>query len=131
MLVLACPCSIVIAAPIPCVTGIATAARKGVIIKGSSVIEDTGKVNAVAVDKTGTLTKGHFEVIDIEDSQQSAVGGARTTTTTPSPGSSGGGEVFEIEDSQESAVGGARTTTTTPLPGSRGSGEVFEIEDSH
>lgn len=67
MLVLACPCSIVIAAPIPCVIGIANAARKGVIVKGSSVIEAAGEVDTVAVDKTGTLTKGHFELIDMEE----------------------------------------------------------------
>eukprot|EP01034_Spumella_vulgaris_P034650 gene34650-42739_t len=62
LLVLACPCAIVIAAPIPSVCAIASAAKHGVLIRGSSVIERMGRVNAVALDKTGTLTKGFFKV---------------------------------------------------------------------
>ena len=62
LLVLACPCAIVIAAPIPSVCTIAIAARHGVLIKGSTVVENLGLVNILAVDKTGTLTKGFFSV---------------------------------------------------------------------
>jgi Cd2+/Zn2+-exporting ATPase len=62
LLVLACPCAIVIAAPIPAVCAISSAAKHGVLIRGSSVIERMGRVNAVALDKTGTLTKGFFKV---------------------------------------------------------------------
>ena len=59
---LACPCAIVIAAPIPSVCTIATAARHGVLIKGSSVVENLGVVDRLATDKTGTLTRGYFSV---------------------------------------------------------------------
>ena len=62
LLVLACPCAIVIAAPIPSVCAIAIAAKSGVLIRGSSVIERMGQINSVALDKTGTLTKGFFKV---------------------------------------------------------------------
>jgi Cd2+/Zn2+-exporting ATPase len=62
LLILACPCALVIAAPIPAVCAIATAAKSGVLIRGSTVIENTGAINVVAVDKTGTLTKGQFVV---------------------------------------------------------------------
>ncbi|CAE7315727.1 HMA2 [Symbiodinium microadriaticum] len=62
LLVLACPCSIVIAAPIPSVCAIATAAKHGVLIKGSSVVESLGIAKKLAVDKTGTLTRGFFSV---------------------------------------------------------------------
>jgi Zn2+/Cd2+-exporting ATPase len=62
LLVLACPCAIVIAAPIPSICAIAVASKNGVLIRGSSVIERMGRVNAVALDKTGTLTKGFFKV---------------------------------------------------------------------
>jgi Zn2+/Cd2+-exporting ATPase len=62
LLVLACPCAIVIAAPIPSVCTIATAARHGVLIKGSSVVENLGVVDRLATDKTGTLTRGYFSV---------------------------------------------------------------------
>ena len=62
LLVLACPCAIVLAAPIPTSSAIARAAKSGVLIKGSSVIEAMAKVDIVALDKTGTLTKGFFKV---------------------------------------------------------------------
>lgn len=64
LLVLACPCAIIISAPIPAVCAIATAARHGVLIRGSSVVERMGVVDTVALDKTGTLTKGLFKVVD-------------------------------------------------------------------
>ncbi len=63
VLVLACPCAILLAAPLPTVCAIATAAKYGVLIKGASVIERTSTINSVAVDKTGTLTKGFFKVL--------------------------------------------------------------------
>jgi Cd2+/Zn2+-exporting ATPase len=53
----------VIAAPIPAVCAIASAAKRGVLIRGSSVIEKTGLIEKVAVDKTGTLTTGMFKVL--------------------------------------------------------------------
>ena len=64
LLVLACPCAIVIAAPIPSICSIAVAAKYGVLIRGSSVIERISTVNTLALDKTGTLTKGFFKVGD-------------------------------------------------------------------
>lgn len=62
LMVLACPCAIVIAAPIPSVSAIAVCAKQGVLIRGSSVIERMATIDAIAVDKTGTLTKGFFKV---------------------------------------------------------------------
>lgn len=64
---LACPCAIVIAAPIPSVCAIATSAKHGVLIKGSSVVENLSAVNILALDKTGTLTKGFFSVTGVDD----------------------------------------------------------------
>lgn len=64
LLILACPCAIVVSAPIPSVCAIATAAKGGVLIKGSTIIEKMCLVDTVAVDKTGTLTKGYFQVQD-------------------------------------------------------------------
>jgi Cd2+/Zn2+-exporting ATPase len=64
LLVLACPCSIVVATPIPSVCAIAVAARHGALIKGSSIIERLGRIDTIAVDKTGTMTTGFFKVQD-------------------------------------------------------------------
>ena len=53
LLILACPCAIVIATPIPTMTAIAVAAKNGVLIRGSTVIENMGmSVDCIAIDKT-------------------------------------------------------------------------------
>ncbi len=61
-LVISCPCALVISIPLGYFGGIGAASRKGILFKGSNFLDLMTKVNTVVMDKTGTLTKGVFEV---------------------------------------------------------------------
>lgn len=65
-LVVSCPCALVISVPLSFFGGIGGASRLGILVKGSSAIEQLSKVEVAVFDKTGTLTKGVFEVTEIK-----------------------------------------------------------------
>ncbi|MCW1923281.1 heavy metal translocating P-type ATPase [Luteolibacter arcticus] len=65
LLVIACPCALVIATPVSIVSGLTALARRGVLVKGGVYLEEVGKLRALAVDKTGTITRGNPEVVGV------------------------------------------------------------------
>lgn len=64
-LVISCPCALVISIPLSFFAGIGGASKEGVLVKGSNYLETLSKTKIVVFDKTGTMTKGKFEVTEI------------------------------------------------------------------
>ncbi|MBR5225344.1 MAG: cadmium-translocating P-type ATPase [Clostridia bacterium] len=64
-LVISCPCALVISIPLTFFAGIGCASREGVLVKGSCYLEALSRVRTVVFDKTGTMTKGVFEVTEV------------------------------------------------------------------
>ncbi len=67
-LVISCPCAIVVSIPLSFFGGIGGAGSQGILIKGSNFMETLSKVKTVVLDKTGTITKGNFEVTGVHHS---------------------------------------------------------------
>jgi len=83
LLVIACPCALVISTPVTVVSGLAAGARRGILIKGGVYLEEARKIKAVALDKTGTITEGKpklvaFEPVDTGLGQQALEGLAKS-----------------------------------------------------
>lgn len=67
-LVMSCPCALVLSVPLAFFAGIGAGSKKGILFKGGQSMEAMGKIKAVIVDKTGTVTKGDFQVQKMEGS---------------------------------------------------------------
>lgn len=65
-LVVSCPCALVVSVPLSFFGGIGASSKKGILVKGSNYLETLSQVRTIAFDKTGSLTKGTFEVQEVK-----------------------------------------------------------------
>jgi Cd2+/Zn2+-exporting ATPase len=75
MLVISCPCALVISVPLGYFAGLGGAARRGILIKGASVIDALADARTVVFDKTGTITDGRFKVLELSPADGFDAGG--------------------------------------------------------
>ena len=121
-LVISCPCALVISVPLSYFNGIGRASRKGILVKGSNVLEELRRTSIVAFDKTGTVTKGVFEVVAVHPEEMSeeelvryAAAAERYSTHPIAEAirkSCSGWEMLETGESQEAAGQGVIATVS-------------------
>jgi Cd2+/Zn2+-exporting ATPase len=124
LLVIGCPCALVISTPVSVVASLAAAARNGVLIKGGAFVEAPATIQAIALDKTGTLTEGRPAVVAVlphsghtEEELLAIAAGLEAHSDHPLAHA-------VLVHAERKAVAPARVTDFTILPGKGATGTI-------
>lgn len=118
VLVISCPCALGLATPVAIMVGSGVGARNGILFKTSAALEQTGKINIVALDKTGTITKGEPTVTDIITEDRVDINDLLFTAAALEGGSEHPLAKAIIKKCNEENVKKAEITGFVALPGS-------------
>ncbi|SDW28453.1 Cd2+/Zn2+-exporting ATPase [Marininema mesophilum] len=113
VLIVGCPCALILSSPIANIAGITRNARNGILVKGSNHLEQLGKITTIAFDKTGTLTKGTPHVVKAISYHTSflAIAGALEKDSTHPLAKA---IVNEVQEKEKTLL---EATSLTTLPG--------------
>ncbi|WP_377638970.1 heavy metal translocating P-type ATPase [Oryzobacter terrae] len=118
VLVIACPCALGLATPTALLVGTGRGARLGILIKGADVLEDTRRVDAVVLDKTGTVTTGRMTLVDVATSGRLPKDQALRAAAAVESGSEHPVARAIVEAASSRALTLPRATEFAALPGS-------------
>lgn len=126
LLVIACPCALVISTPVAIVSGLAAAARRGILIKGGVYLEEGRRLRWLALDKTGTITQGKPVQTDLEVFDD--VDAARCLRLAASLGGCSDHPVSRAVAAGARAAGAGEHSTVTDFEALPGRGVTGRIE---
>ncbi len=127
VLVIACPCALGLATPTALLVGTGRGARLGILIKGADVLEDTRRIDAVVLDKTGTITTGEMTLVDVATADGFPKDRALRVAAAAEAGSEHPVARAVVTAAASRAIDVPRATDFVSLPGS---GVRAQVEDT-
>jgi Cd2+/Zn2+-exporting ATPase len=124
LLVIACPCALVISTPVTIVSGLASAARRGILIKGGAYLEEARHLAVLALDKTGTLTHGKPRQTDYQPIAGQDAGMVRAIAASLAARSDHPVSMAIARAAEEAGIKGHEVSAFKALPGRGVEGQI-------
>ena len=128
VLVIACPCALGLATPTALLVGTGRGARLGILIKGADVLEDTRRIDAVVLDKTGTVTTGEMTLVDVSTAGRFPKDQALRAAAAVESGSEHPVARAVVAAAAQRAIDVPRATDFVALPGAGARARIRDTE---
>src|SRR6478609_329057 len=128
VLVIACPCALGLATPTALLVGTGRGARLGILIKGADVLEDTRRIDAVVLDKTGTVTTGEMTLVDVTTAGRLPKDQALRAAAAVEAGSEHPVALAVVAAAASRAIAVPRATDFVALPGAGARARIKDTE---